>query len=518
MSYSDIKISNHQDILQYFEVDKSLNELNIGFDKITINKLDATGYLSTFGIKGQKGQKGNIGLKGLKGTSIGTIIGDKGQKGEPGQTISGSPGSSQTNTVGSKGYRGRTGNDSTATIKGYNGDKGSKGYTITGNTGTTGASITGQKGDERRGTKGSTGATGSAGSALGSYSNNKYTLTASNGYSADLTFKHSGATNKFAALRFFYFNTPSFLSFGGTIRNYCVAFQSQYNGTEGFNGIYAACISSAYLYISEFNSSWSKTDNYAYFLNHNPTGSWYSKRIGDVYIDFTGQHSTFNFDINTIKYTGYITVSTGLYFDRNKKQIFSKNNTTLINTNDTLPLITFSNKTNQCNVYGVISNYYDHNEAIRTSSQDYENCIHVNSLGDGAIWVSDMNGILENGDYITTSDIPGIGMKQHDDIYHSYTVAKITMDCDFNPKLLEYKYIESKETKSNVTDIENFIPNKDYNGDYVFTSDDTLQHEYRLKYVRLDGTLIDRDTYENEKIQGYNVYRMAFVACTYHCG
>ena len=129
-----------------------------------------------------------------------------------------------------------------------------------------------------------------------------------------------------------------------------------------------------------------------------------------------------------------------------------------------------------------------------------------------------MNGILENGDYITTSDIPGIGMKQHDDIYHSYTVAKITMDCDFNPKLLEYKYIESKETKSNVTDIENFIPNKDYNGDYVFTSDDTLQHEYRLKYVRLDGTLIDRDTYENEKIQGYNVYRMAFVACTYHCG
>ncbi len=56
----------------------------------------------------------------------------------------------------------------------------------------------------------------------------------------------------------------------------------------------------------------------------------------------------------------------------------------------------------------------------------------VNSLGEGGVWVIDQGGSLENGDYITTSDVPGYGMKQEDDILRNYTVAKITQDCDFN--------------------------------------------------------------------------------------
>ena len=46
--------------------------------------------------------------------------------------------------------------------------------------------------------------------------------------------------------------------------------------------------------------------------------------------------------------------------------------------------------------------------------------------------VSNYNGNLENGDYITTSPIPGVGMKQDDDLLHNYTVAKITQDCIFD--------------------------------------------------------------------------------------
>ena len=46
--------------------------------------------------------------------------------------------------------------------------------------------------------------------------------------------------------------------------------------------------------------------------------------------------------------------------------------------------------------------------------------------------VSNFNGNLENGDYITTSPIEGIGMKQDDDLLHNYTVAKITQDEDFS--------------------------------------------------------------------------------------
>jgi hypothetical protein len=55
----------------------------------------------------------------------------------------------------------------------------------------------------------------------------------------------------------------------------------------------------------------------------------------------------------------------------------------------------------------------------------------VNSLGEGAIWVCSSNGNIENGDYITSSDYLGYGEKQDDDLLHNYTVAKSTIDCHF---------------------------------------------------------------------------------------
>ena len=55
----------------------------------------------------------------------------------------------------------------------------------------------------------------------------------------------------------------------------------------------------------------------------------------------------------------------------------------------------------------------------------------VNSLGEGGIWVCNSNGSIENGDYITSSDYLGYGEKQDDDLLHNYTVAKATINCDF---------------------------------------------------------------------------------------
>ena len=54
-------------------------------------------------------------------------------------------------------------------------------------------------------------------------------------------------------------------------------------------------------------------------------------------------------------------------------------------------------------------------------------------MGEGAIWVVNTNGNLESGDYITTSNVPGYGQKQDSEFLANYTVAKITMDCDFEP-------------------------------------------------------------------------------------
>ena len=54
------------------------------------------------------------------------------------------------------------------------------------------------------------------------------------------------------------------------------------------------------------------------------------------------------------------------------------------------------------------------------NNNDYK----INSLGEGGIWVSNITGEINNGDYITSSIILGYGCKQDDDILHNYTVAK----------------------------------------------------------------------------------------------
>jgi hypothetical protein len=59
--------------------------------------------------------------------------------------------------------------------------------------------------------------------------------------------------------------------------------------------------------------------------------------------------------------------------------------------------------------------------------------VYINSVGEGAIWVTNLNGTLESGDYITTSNVVGYGQKQESEFLANYTVAKITMDCDFEP-------------------------------------------------------------------------------------
>jgi hypothetical protein len=163
-----------------------------------------------------------------------------------------------------------------------------------------------------------------------------------------------------------------------------------------------------------------------------------SSSIGSDYgsnlMNFTGQHRNIPYDNED--YTnkiGLIVVSCGEY---NSPYYDS------ININEALPKIKLSNKKNQKNVFGVISNKEDENKTIREytagnfisiyKKPENDNRLIINSLGEGGIWVCNINGNLENGDYITTCEIPGYGMKQDDDLLHNYTVAKITCDCNFD--------------------------------------------------------------------------------------
>ena len=85
-------------------------------------------------------------------------------------------------------------------------------------------------------------------------------------------------------------------------------------------------------------------------------------------------------------------------------------------------------------------------------------------MGEGAIWIVNTNGNLENGDYIQSSDVIGMGEKQDSDILHNYTVAKITCDCNFDTNSTKYNCVEFVDSTSG------------------------------------------------------NTYKKAFVGCTYHCG
>jgi hypothetical protein len=67
--------------------------------------------------------------------------------------------------------------------------------------------------------------------------------------------------------------------------------------------------------------------------------------------------------------------------------------------------------------------------------------VRVNGLGEGAVWVTDVAGPIENGDYICSSVVPGYGRRQDDDVLHNYTVAKATMSCAFDLESADYQCI-----------------------------------------------------------------------------
>jgi len=56
----------------------------------------------------------------------------------------------------------------------------------------------------------------------------------------------------------------------------------------------------------------------------------------------------------------------------------------------------------------------------------------VNALGEGRVLVTNVNGDIVAGDYITTSAIAGYGQKQDDDLLHSYTLGKATENVDWS--------------------------------------------------------------------------------------
>ena len=294
-------------------------------------------------------------------------------------------------------------------------------------------------------------------------------------------------------------------------------------------------------------------------------------------MNFTGQHRTFIQNISASQIEDYVGLivsanqNTYITMSNQKTPVYGKNAITI---NECLPKVSLSIKDGDKRVFGVISGKEDVNEnGERLDS--YGNFVsifeatygdkrtYINSVGEGAIWVSNKNGNLESGDYIMSSSIPGYGQKQDNDSLKNYTVAKITMDCDFQPSLQYIKKIKTNHISFTVIDNSNnyyhattneliytkplhnntsqsidVYKNIKYNltldasnnlvsvtqnsldehGDIQWEDTTEEEYAYDIRYLDANSNIITKEQYDTAISNGELVYIAAFVGCTYHCG
>jgi hypothetical protein len=172
-------------------------------------------------------------------------------------------------------------------------------------------------------------------------------------------------------------------------------------------------------------------------------------------MNFTGQHRCAYDD--TIHYTiseGLIVRATGTYWSltdtyENTSQIDH------ITINESLPQITLVREANCPSVFGAVSFTEDTNNtrkhragrftSVYANPYGEKKRVFVNALGEGGVWVCNINGNFTLGDLITTSTVPGYGMLQSSNQIVNYTFGKITMNCDFQPTLLPVLTARTKQ-------------------------------------------------------------------------
>ena len=339
-----------------------------------------------------------------------------------------------------------------------------------------------------------------------------------------------------------------------------------------------------WIYYHDSNSYWQagqaytsisgSTYNDFKFFWKTDTKAYIDASDGSVEINFTGQHRTFIDGVPTSESGDFV----GLIVSANKNKYMKMSKgvemgSNAITINESLPLVSLSTVAHDKACFGVISDAEDPETrkdsfgnliTVSSKKEKGDTRVYINSVGEGAIWVTNINGPLESGDYITTSNVAGYGQKQDDDVLHNYTVAKITMDCDFDPVTQPVQIIKkeigevnywvnttyenvSEEEYSNLTDedrrivdgiyqkiikLESKTEEEGYELEVrqelvnVLDEHDQLQWEdsgetekaYKVRYLLPDGTQISEEQYTAKALANEEVYIAAFVGCTYHCG
>ena len=335
---------------------------------------------------------------------------------------------------------------------------------------------------------------------------------------------------------------------------------------------------SGYLYgwrwYSRYNRSWDFAHDAngdifrVYFANSTSRGGYFDPNSNVTQFTFTGQHRNFVEDIPSTESEDY----KGLIVSANKNAYYDidysiKTGCDAITINDALPYVSLCKKEKDKSVYGVISDgedeetrKYSAGTFVSVKEKQYgDNRMFINSVGEGAIWVSNKNGNLESGDYITSSSIPGYGQKQDSEFLANYSVAKITMDCNFQPDYIYKKKVTTRnvditgpDASGNYYDVLNnerlytidlsdeISDNKNKKYTLSFDDADNLigatqnvldekrqvqwedtteqEYAYNIRYVDPSGNIITKEQHDTTISNGGSVYIAAFVGCTYHCG
>ena len=149
-------------------------------------------------------------------------------------------------------------------------------------------------------------------------------------------------------------------------------------------------------------------------------------------LNFTGKHRCkFVHEHKMRKHKdliGMIVYSTGKYCNL-KNEYDTK-------IDEAIPIVKVCKRKYETRIFGVIGGF-DRKPIFKIGNLQFINPdmnfprVIVQSSGEGLIWICNYNGNLKNGDYITSSPIEGLGMRQANNMCFNYTIGKITCDVDF---------------------------------------------------------------------------------------
>jgi hypothetical protein len=287
-------------------------------------------------------------------------------------------------------------------------------------------------------------------------------------------------------------NPVAKLDFAGTVANRIISLYGN-GGNSATTTYYGFGVNSATL---RYNV-WSTSDVHKFYGGSTEYG--YVNNGTGFISTFTGQHKSFPheslFGKTPEDLCGLIVSASGEHISINDS--VPQKGQGAIQVSEAIPTVKLSVSEKDKTVFGVVSDVEDmetsqrrdhYGAFVSTFEKELgDSRIYVNSIGEGAVWVTDINGPLESGDYITTSNVAGYGQKQDSEFLANYTVGKITMDCDFNPKTQPVQII--KKEMSNVNYWFNTVYENVSEEEYSNLDDSVRTTTTEIYYSNEDGEI-----------------------------